>query len=260
MDSTNVSYQLDGNAAIITITRPARHNAIDVDTAEALLQAYRLFEADDTARVLILTGEGKDAFCAGADLNDGAALSARLHEPGGTIGFTRFTSRKPTIAAVNGWCLGAGMDLAVWCDLRIATAASTFGFVERRWGVPSIDGYSQRLPRLIGLARALDLLLTGRPIGAEEALSFGLISEITQAGNHLTRALEIAERIAGYPQPGLLMTRRAALEALDLPLADGLALEVALADRPLEDANQTVARLRAAARHKVANAGTVSGQ
>lgn len=244
MDSDTVSYQLRGPAAIITITRPGRRNAIDVVTAEALLQAYRLFETDDAARVLILTGEGDAAFCAGADLNDGPGLSARLHEPGGTIGFTRFTSPKPTIAAINGWCLGAGMDLAVWCDLRIATAASTFGFVERRWGVPSIDGYSQRLPRLIGLARALDLLLTGRRIDAQEALSFGLISEITQPGHHLTRALEIAEQIAAFPQPGLLMTRRAALEAFDLPLADGLALEVTLAAKPLATANQTIEQLR----------------
>jgi len=232
MDSDKVSYQRRGPTAIMTITRPARRNAIDVDTAEALLAGYRLFEADDTARVLVLTGQGDDAFCAGADLHDGAGLSARLHEPGGTIGFTRFTSLKPTIAAINGWCLGAGMDLAEWCDLRIATAASTFGFVERRWDVPSIDGYSQRLPRLIGLARALDLMLTGRHIVAEQALAFGLISEIALPSQHMTRALQIAEQIASYPQPGLLMTRCVALEALDLPLADGLALEVALPPTP----------------------------
>lgn len=243
LDSDHVSYQRRGSAAVLTLTRPARRNAIDAETADALLRGYRLFEADDNARVLILAGS-EQAFCAGADLNDGAGLSVRLHEPGGTIGFTRFTSPKPTIAAISGWCLGAGMDLAVWCDLRIAARGATFGFVERRWGVPSLDGYSQRLPRLIGLSRALDLMLTGRRIDAEQALSFGLISEITDPGCHLERSLEIAEQIAAYPQSGLLATRRAALEALDLPIAVGLGLEEALAGEPLAEAVKAVALLR----------------
>ena len=205
-----------------------------------------LFEADNTALVLVLTAEGEDAFCAGADLNDGAGLSARLHEPGGTIGFTRFTSPKPTIAAISGWCLGAGMDLAVRTTCASPPPMRHSASSSAAEACPPSTVTLQRLPRLIGLARALDLMITG----LTHRRRTGPVLRSDQR-NHPTRpashpALGTRRHIAAYPQPGLLTTRRAALEALDLPLADGLALEVALAADPLTDANKTVTRLRAA--------------
>ena len=128
------------------------------------------------------------------------------------MGFTRLTPSKPTIAAIDGWCLAGGLELALWCDLRIATPGSTFGCFERRWGVPLIDGGTQRLPRVVGLGRALDLILTGRPVDAEEAMRIGLVTEVVEPGEHLERALELAERLAAFPQETMLSDRRAALE------------------------------------------------
>jgi enoyl-CoA hydratase len=141
------------------------------------------------------------------------------------MGPTRLTPAKPAIAAVDGWCLAGGVELALWCDLRIATPQSTFGLFERRWGVPLVDGGTQRLPRAIGMGRALELILTGRPVAAEEAHRIGLVNEIAEPGKHLERALELAERIAGFPQETMLADRRAALEGFGLPLAEGIALE-----------------------------------
>jgi enoyl-CoA hydratase len=254
IESDKVRYERIGAAAVLTITRAPRRNALDVESAEALLRGYRLFEADDDARMLVLTGEGDKAFCAGADLRAGTGFAARLHDPTGPIGFSRLQSPKPTIAAIRGWCIGAGMDLALWCDLRVAASDATFGFFERRWGVPSIDGYSQRLPRLIGLARALDMMLTGRPVDAAEARSMGLVSELTEPGAELERALEIAEEIAGYPQAGLLATRRAAIEGLDGSLREGLALEEALGAEALAQAEREARRFHADAARVIGDA------
>ena len=141
------------------------------------------------------------------------------------MGFTRRTPTKPTIAAIGGWCLAGGLELALWCDLRVAAEGSTLGFPERRWGVPLIDGGTQRLPRIVGMGRALDLILTGRLVDTDEALAMGLLTEVVPAGEHLARALEMAEGLAGFPQQTMLADRRAALEGFGLPLADGLALE-----------------------------------
>ena len=141
------------------------------------------------------------------------------------MGFTRLTPSKPAIAAISGFCLAGGLELALWCDLRIATEGSTLGYPERRWGVPLIDGGTQRLPRIVGLGRALDLILTGRMIDAREALEMGLLTEIVPAGAHLERALALAEGLARFPQRTMLADRRAAIEGLGMPLADGLALE-----------------------------------
>jgi enoyl-CoA hydratase len=135
------------------------------------------------------------------------------------------TPSKPTIAAISGYCLAGGLELALWCDLRIATEGSTLGFPERRWGVPLIDGGTQRLPRIVGLGRALDLILSGRMLDATEALAIGLLTEVVGEGQHLTRALELAEGLARFPQATMLADRRAAIEGLGMPLADGLALE-----------------------------------
>jgi enoyl-CoA hydratase len=218
-----VRYERVGAAAVLTIDRPARRNAVDGPTAERLGEGYRTFESDDDARVLVLTGAGGIAFCAGADLKAIDTFAPRLGDPGGPLGFTRLTPSKPTIAAIDGWCLAGGLELALWCDLRIASPSSQLGFPERRWGVPLIDGGTQRMPRIIGLGRALDLILTGRIVPGDEALSMGLVTELHD--DPLTRALEYAEALAAFPQETMLADRRAAIEGLGLPLDEGLALE-----------------------------------
>jgi enoyl-CoA hydratase/carnithine racemase len=221
-----VTYEREGAAAVVTIDRPERRNAVDGSTAAALLEAYDRFAADDGARVMVLTGAGDEAFCAGADLK--ALETLDPDAPGGPMGFTRIAPAKPAIAAVGGWCVAGGLELALWCDLRIAGADAKFGCLERRWGVPLIDGGTQRLPRVVGLGRALDLILTGRVIDADEALSMGLANEVVPAGRHIARALEIAEAIAAFPQDTMLSDREAAHAALGLPIDDGLALEARL--------------------------------
>jgi enoyl-CoA hydratase len=158
------------------------------------------------------------------------------------MGFTRRTPAKPAIAAIGGWCLAGGLELALWCDLRIAAEGSTLGFPERRWGVPLIDGGTQRAARILGLGRALDLILTGRLVHAHEALALGLLTEVVPAGEHLTRALQMAEGLAQFPQETMLADRRAAIEGLALPIADGLALEARAGDRVFADAVAGAAR------------------
>ena len=234
-----VRYERQGAAAVLTIDRPERRNAVDGATARALRAGFERFEADDEARVLILTGAGGEAFCAGADLK---ALDLDVDDPAGPMGFSRLTPSKPAIAAVDGWCLAGGLELALWCDLRLATPASTFGYFERRWGVPLVDGGTQRLPRVIGLGRALDLILTGRPVEAEEAQRIGLVNELVAPGAQLERALELAERIASFPQETMLADRRAAIEGLGMPLGEGLALEHRLGRETLEVAVRGAAR------------------
>jgi enoyl-CoA hydratase/carnithine racemase len=239
---SQVSYERVGTAALLTITRPERRNAVDDETAGLLLDAFNRFESDDDARVLVLTGEGPEAFCAGADLKAFAERAAAFTgddpaaevcawldaRPDGPLGFTRLQASKPTIAAISGWCLAGGLELALWCDLRIATATAKLGFTERRFGVPLIDGGTQRLPRLVGLGRALDMILTGRVVEADEALAWGLVTEVVEGEKHVDRALEIAEGLAQFPQQTMLSDRRAALEGIGLPFEEGLALEAKL--------------------------------
>jgi enoyl-CoA hydratase len=241
MSSDEVRYERRGAAAVLTIDRPERRNAVDAATAAALRQGLERFEEDGGARVLVLTGAG-EAFCAGADLK---AIDLDVDHPGGPMGFTRLTPSKPTVAAIDGWCLAGGLELAVWCDLRIATPGSTFGCFERRWGVPLIDGGTQRLPRLIGLGRAMDLMLTGRAVDADEAERIGLVTEVVEPGRHLERALELAERLAAFPQETMLSDRRAALEGMGLPLAEGLRLEHRLGREVLDVAARGAARFAA---------------
>jgi enoyl-CoA hydratase len=219
---SEVRYERQGSAAVLTIDRPERRNAVDAATATALREGLERFEADANARVLILTGAGGEAFCAGADLK---AIDLDVDHPAGPMGFTRLTPSKPTIAAIEGWCLAGGLELALWCDLRIATSNSVFGCFERRWGVPLIDGGTQRLPRAVGMGRAMEMILTGRPVDAEEAERIGLITEMVEPGRHLERSLESAEKLAGFPQETMLADRRAALEGAGLPLTEGLELE-----------------------------------
>jgi enoyl-CoA hydratase len=240
--SGEVRYERIGAAAVLTIDRPQRRNAVDAATARQLRSGFDDFEADDGARVLVLTGAGGEAFCAGADLK---ALDLDVDDPAGPEGFTRLTPSKPAIAAVDGWCLAGGLELALWCDLRIATPGSTFGFFERRWGVPLVDGGTQRLPRIVGLGRAMELILSGRPVDVEEGLRIGLVNAAAPAGGHLELALEWAERIAAFPQETMLADRRAAIEGFGLPLADGLALEHRLGRETLDVAVRGAARFAA---------------
>jgi enoyl-CoA hydratase len=232
-------YERIGAAAVLTIDRPARRNAIDAAAAEAFRQGLVDFEADEGARVLVLTGAGGEAFCAGADLK---AMDLDVDHPDGPMGPTRLTPAKPAIAAVDGWCLAGGVELALWCDLRIATPQSTFGLFERRWGVPLVDGGTQRLPRVVGMGRALELILTGRPVPAEEAHRIGLVNEVVEPGKHLDRALELAEKIASFPQETMLADRQAAIEGFGLPLEAGIALEHKLGRETLHIAVQGASR------------------
>lgn len=250
-----VRYERVGDAAVLTIDRPERRNAVDGPTAERLLEGYRAFEADDGARVLVVCGAGGISFCAGADLKAIETFGPRLMAPEGPFGFTRLEASKPTIAAIGGWCLAGGLELALWCDLRIGTPSARLGFPERRWGVPLIDGGTQRLPRIVGLGRALDLTLTGRIVDADEALAMGLLTEITEEGRHLERALEYAQALAAFPQETMLADRRAALAAHGLPLADGLALEAQAGPEVFLAAVTGAARFAAGAGRGGAGAG-----
>ena len=197
-------YERTGAAAVVTIDRPERRNAVDGPTADELQRAFERFCADEGARVLVVAGGGEDAFCAGADLKAIDTFAPRMGNPAGPMGFTHLVSPKPTIAAVSGWCVAGGLEIALWCDMRVATESATFGCLERRWGVPLIDGGTQRLPRVIGTGRALDLVLTGRDVPAAEALQMGLVNELVPAGKHVERALEIAETIASQDRKSVV--------------------------------------------------------
>src|SRR5688572_31282378 len=188
---------------------------------------------------MVLHGAGGAAFCAGADLQ---AMDLEIEHPQGPLGFTRVTPSKPTIAAISGWCLAGGFEIALWCDLRIMTEDSTFGMFERRWGVPLIDGGTQRLRRVVGMGRALELTLTGRPVQAEEALRIGLANEVVPPGRHVERALELAEQLARFPQETMLSDRRATIEGAGLPLQDGLRLQHEIGREVLELAARGAAR------------------
>jgi|SRR5688572_19800197 enoyl-CoA hydratase len=218
-----VSYTRSGHAALVRLERPERRNAVDGPTADALHAAFARFVADD-ARVLVLTGDAQ-AFCAGADLK---ALRTLHDRDEGPLGITRLFSPKPTIAAVAGYCVAGGLELALWCDLRVAATTAVFGCFERRFGVPLVDGGTQRLPRVVGMGRALEMMLLGRAVDADEALRFGLVNRVVPAGQEVAAALEWAELVASFPQETMLADREAALRGFGLPLADGLALERSL--------------------------------
>jgi enoyl-CoA hydratase len=222
--SGSVQIASDGPVRILRIGRPAARNAIDSKTAQALREAWLAFDRDPEARVGILTG-GSEVFCAGADLKDLEALAADAEGPHGPLGFTRLAVGKPTIAAVAGYCVAGGLELACWCDLRIADETAVFGCFERRFGVPLIDGGTQRLPRIVGLGRALELILTGRPVPAHEARAMGLANEVVPPGRALERAVEIAKALADFPQAALRNDRRAVYEGLGLPIEEGLRVE-----------------------------------
>jgi enoyl-CoA hydratase len=223
-----------GPVRIISINRPEARNAVDRATAEALADAFRAFDADDSVSVAVLTGEG-GTFCAGADLKAVARGEPnRVEENGdGPMGPTRLTLSKPVIAAVEGHAVAGGLELALWCDLRVAARSAVFGVFCRRFGVPLIDGGTIRLPRLIGQSRAMDMILTGRPVGADEALAFGLANRICADGEALATAIELAEQIAAFPQACLRNDRTSALNQWSLPESDALLAEVRLGMKTL---------------------------
>jgi enoyl-CoA hydratase len=222
MSVDEVRYERVGAASLVTIDRQHRRNAIDGDTADALVAALDRFEADDEARVLVLTGAG-EAFCSGADLKALASLSPRLLAGEGPLGFTRRVPTKPAIAAIDGWAVAGGLELALWCDLRIVSPRSQLGCLERRFGVPLVDGGTWRLPRVVGLGRALDLILTGRLVTAADALAMGLVTEVVT--DPVARALELAELLAAYPQSTMLSDRMSVYDGYGLSRDEALALE-----------------------------------
>jgi enoyl-CoA hydratase len=204
---------------LVRIDRSSRRNAIDSDTAEALYETFLAFEAAADERVVVLTGDDT-AFCAGADLKDLPRL-----RPSGPLGPTRLHLSKPVIAAVEGWCVAGGLELALWCDLRVAGSSTRFGCLERRWGVPLIDGGTYRLPQVVGLGRALDLVLTGREIDSAEALAMGLVNRVVEDGTALDTAITLARDIAAYPWDCVIADRASVSGGLGLGEADALRAE-----------------------------------
>ena len=211
-----------GPVQIITINRPDARNAVNPETAAQLRAAFEAGEADDDVLVHILTG-ADGHFCAGADLK--ALANQERFEREAPMGPTWLNLKKPSIAAVEGNAVAGGLELAIMCDLRVASEAATFGVYCRRWGVPLIDGGTIRLPRLIGQSRAMDMILTGRAVGADEALSFGLANRVAPKGKALAEALTLAEQIAAFPQACMRNDRTSALKQWSLPLKEALTFE-----------------------------------
>ena len=233
--------QKDGITTVI-IDRPEVRNAVDRHTAQELADAFRDFEQDDGQRVAILCGQGAH-FSAGADLKAVASGTPNRIEPDGDgpMGPTRMRLSKPVIAAISGYAVAGGLELALWCDLRVVDESATFGVFCRRFGVPLIDGGTVRLPRLIGLSRAMDLILTGRPVQAQEAFEMGLANRLVPAGQARSAAELLAKQIAGFPQICMRGDRLSAYEQAALPLPEALSNELAHGIKALEEARQGAA-------------------
>jgi len=221
-----VFIEKDGPVTTITLSRPEVRNAVDRETAKALADAFRAFEADGAARVAVFWGD-QGHFCAGADLKQIAAGRPNRVEPtgDGPMGPTRMRLSKPVIAAISGYAVAGGLELALWCDLRVMEEDAVLGVFCRRWGVPLIDGGTVRLPRLIGLSRALDIILTGRPVEAHEALQMGLVSRIVPQGKSKEVARALAHHLASLPQTCLRNDRMSAIEQFDLSFDEAMANE-----------------------------------
>jgi enoyl-CoA hydratase len=243
-----VQVQRDGPVTTVLLHRPERRNAVDGPTATALADAFRAFDADDDAAVAVLHGLG-GVFCAGADLHAaGTPEGNQLGDDGdGPMGPTRAVLSKPVIAAVSGHAVAGGLELALWCDMRVADETAVFGVFCRRWGVPLIDGGTVRLPRLIGLSRAMDLILTGRAVDAEEALAIGLANRVVETGQSLSAAQELAATLARFPQTCLRQDRLSTLEQSGMSERHALANELAHGLRSLADAADGLEQFRAGA-------------
>jgi enoyl-CoA hydratase len=248
MTADAVRIERDGPVTTVLLSRPQRRNAVDGATAAALAEAFRAFDADDGAAVAVLHGEG-GVFCAGADLKAiGTDTSNRVAADGdGPMGPTRIRLSKPVIAAVAGHAVAGGLELALWCDLRVVEENAVFGVFCRRWGVPLIDGGTVRLPRLIGASHALDMILTGRPVGAAEALRIGLANRVVPTGTSRAAAEQLAHQLAAFPQACMRNDRLSLLEqeGLDEPAAIANEFEHGL--RSLADVQSGLERFRAGA-------------
>ncbi len=242
-----VSVEKAGAVHTVILDRAEVRNAVDAATVRALADAFRTFEVDDSANVAVLWG-AHGCFCAGADLKALAAGEdeARLRsEADGPMGPTRMWLEKPVIAAIAGYAVAGGFELALWCDLRVMEEDATLGVFNRRFGIPFIDGGTVWLPRLVGLGRALDILLTGRPVGAEEALAIGLVNRVVPTGQARAAAEELAQEIASFPQGSLRTDRRSAFEECGLTLAEAMANELAVAQPVIGAAHSGAGRFAA---------------
>jgi len=220
----HIRYERAEPLGLVTIDRPERTNAVSYETGQEIVDAFERIDGDDDLAVGILTGAEGD-FCAGADLKEiaeGVEMEGRTYS---LMGFAHARTRKPKIAAIEGYCVAGGVEVSLWCDLRVAAEGATIGMFNRRFGVPFMDGATQRLPRLVGYSRALDLILTGRPIDAGTAEEWGLVNRIAPEGEALERAIELGERIAGYPQQTVRTDLKAVYEGMGMTLERGLEVE-----------------------------------
>jgi enoyl-CoA hydratase len=243
-----VRIERSGPVWTVILSRPEVRNAVDGPTAQALADAFREFDADPDAAVAVLWGEG-GSFCAGADLKAiGTERGNRVTPDGdGPMGPTRMRLGKPVIAAVAGHAVAGGIELALWCDLRVAAEDAVFGVFCRRWGVPLIDGGTFRLPRLIGQSRAMDMVLTGRPVGAQEAFDIGLANRIVPVGQERAAAEELAAEIARFPQTCMRHDRLSLLEQWGLDEQAALTVELEHGTKSVTDAVDGAARFAAGA-------------
>jgi enoyl-CoA hydratase len=246
--SEAVRVERDGPVYTVLLSRPERHNAVDGATAAALADAFRAFDEDDTAAVAVLHGEG-GVFCAGADLQAaGTEAGNRVATDGdGPMGPSRMRLAKPVIAAVAGHAVAGGLELALWCDLRVVEESAMFGVFCRRWGVPLIDGGTVRLPRLIGMSRAMDLVLTGRPVDAAEALSIGLANRVVPDGESRAAAEALAHELARFPQTCLREDRLSLIEQDGLDEVTAIANELEHGRRSLAEVQAGLERFRGGA-------------
>lgn len=222
---------------LLTLNRPEVHNNVDRDLAVELAEAISEFGRNDASKVLVVTGAGDKSFCAGANLKGMNELWEHDHTySAGPMGFAKLDPGKPTIAAINGWCLAGGVELACWCDFRIVAANAKLGLLNKRWGLSLADGGTQRLPRIVGLGNALWMIETGIELDARRAQLIGLAQEVVPEGQALDRAMEIAHHIAGYPQVGLRADRDAATATYGKSLAEGLEYEVEVCHPPVRAA------------------------
>ena len=248
MSASPVRTEVVDRVLVVTIDRPEVRNAVDGPTAAGLIEAFRRFDTDDDTSVAVLTGAG-GTFCAGADLKAVATRQGnRVTEDGdGPMGPTRMLLSKPVIAAVEGYAVAGGLELALWCDLRVAATDAVFGVYCRRWGVPLVDGGTVRLPRLVGHGHALDLILTGRPVSGAEALSMGLANRLVEPGTALESAVDLGSELARLPQRCLRSDRLSAWEQWDLAEGEAMAnetrrgLEVLRSGESLEGAGRFAA-------------------
>ena len=234
--SNDVLVRKEGDITVVSLNRKQARNAVDGPTAYALARAFEAFDADATSPVAVFYGE-HGTFCAGADLKalgDPERRNRLLADGDGPMGPSRRLLSKPVIAAVSGYAVAGGMELALWCDLRVMEQSAVFGIFCRRFGVPLIDGGTIRLPRLIGLSRALDLILTGRPVLADEALTMGLANRVVPDGQSLTAAIELAQLLGKFPQQCMRNDRRSAYEQFGMSLEEALKNEFSLGEQTIQ--------------------------